>query len=415
MMSRTDVLRRALGITAVLVVAGGSFLVLPFRNLSRAAEHAWLVEGSPVLIADALSRNDSLTVVPDERLYPALERAGLTAGGVMDLSRVRRIAEETGGWTAVTGEILSLGNRLRVSARAFEVVSNAEVLRAVEEAAAGEDVRAVYERLGTRLLRATGTGSAAANLASTTTRSVDAYRAYVRGMVHENRSEVKRARDAFLEAVRLDSTYAQAYARLAETEINVDPRQITQPASALYRYSARAAALAGNLPPRDREVVLAMNDMLSGRFGASRERLVKVLAQDSLHVDALERMAGLEMFDPILVPRGSALRPRGSMNRSLALAKRVLELDPSRHQLYGTLVQGYLLVGGMAPGFTFGFSAEAASLPALLASPPTATFVPLLRDTIELVPTDSLRGVAPDTVPLGGDVHRRGRRIRGAR
>lgn len=375
-----------------------TFLVLPFRNLTRSPEHDWLVEGSPVLISDALSRTDSLTVIPDERLYPALERAGLAPGEVMDLARVRRVAEETGGWTAVTGEILALGNRLRVSARAFDVVSNAEMMRAVEEAAASEDVRTIYERLGTRLVRATGTGAAAANLATTTTKSVEAYRAYVRGVSHQNRSEVRRARDAFLVAVRLDSTYAQAYAKLAETETNLDPRQITNLQSPLYRYSARAAALAANLPPKDREIVLSMNDFLSGRFGAARARVEKVLAVDSLHVDALERMAGLEGFDPILVDGGNVRRPRGSMNRGLALSKRVLELDPSRHQMYGSLVQSYLLLGGLAPGYTPGYTAEAASLPVLLATAPAMMFVPLLRDTVELVPLDSIRAVHPDTV-----------------
>ena len=375
-----------------------AFLVLPFRNLTRSPEHDWLVEGSPVLISDALSRSDSVRVIPDERLYPALERAGLTAGSVMDLARVRRVAEETGGWTAVTGEILALGNRLRVSARAFDVVTNTEVMRAVEEAQSGDDVRAIYERLGTRLVRATGSAGSAASLATTTTKSVEAYRAYVRGVSHQNRSEVRRARDAFLEAVRLDSTYAHAYAKLAETEINLDPRQINNLQSPLYRYARRAADLAGNLPPRDREIVLATNDWLSGRFAAARGRAERLLAQDSLHVDALERLASLEVFDPILVDRGGVRRPRGSVNRGLALSKRILELDPSRHQFYGSLVQLYLLMGGLAPGYLLGYEREANSLPAMLATPPAVAFVPLLRDTVMLVPIDSLGTLPRDTV-----------------
>jgi len=375
-----------------------SFLVLPFRNLTRSPDHDWLVEGSPVLIADALSRADSVRVVPDERLYPALERAGLTAGGVMDLGRVRRVAEETGGWTAVTGEIMAIGNRLRVSARAFDVVSNAEVMRAVEEAPTGDDVRAIYERLGTRLVRATGSTGEAASLATTTTKSVDAYRAYVRGVSHQNRSEARRARDAFLEAVRLDSTYAQAYARLAETEINLEPRQVSNLQSPLYRYANRAAALADNLGPRDREVVLAMHDWLSGRFASSRERVTRLLAEDSLRVDALERLTALEMFDPVLVDQGGVRRPRGSYNRALALAKRVLELDPARHTFYGSLVQTYLLFSGLAPGYVLGYEREASSLPAMFATVPAATFFPLLRDTVELVPTDAIHTVHPDTI-----------------
>jgi TolB-like protein len=375
------------------------FLVLPFRNLSRSPEYDWLVEGSPVLITDALSRNDAVTVVPDERLYPALQRAGLTPGAVMDLARVRRIASETGGWTAVTGEILAFGDRVRVSARAFDVVSNAEVLRAVEEAAPGEDVRAVYQRLGTRLIRSAGVREAgAADLVATTTGSLDAYRAYVRGVMHANRSEPRRARDAFREAVRLDSGYAQAYVRLAEAELGVDPRQIINPQSALYRSAARAAELAANLPPHDRELVLAINDLVSVRFTSARERLERLLAQDSLNVDALEWRSSLELFDPILVPSGGGERPRGSINAGLRLAKRALELDPSRHRVYGALVQSYLLAGGGTPGFTMGYRREAASLPALLNTLPERTFIPLLRDTIVLVPTDSIATVPGDTL-----------------
>ncbi len=375
-----------------------SFLVLPFRNLSRSPDHEWLVEGSPVLIADALSRREELTVVPDERLYPALRRAGLHPGAVMDLAVVRRIAGETGGWTAVTGEVLAFGDRIRVSARAFDVVSNQEVVRAVEETAAGEDVRAVYQRLGTRLIRAAGIDTAAADLAATTTRSLDAYRSYVRGVAHYNRSEVRQARDAFLEAVRIDSTYAQAYMRLAEATLGANPMEIATAGSRSLAYVARAAALSDRLAPRDRELVLGINELLGGHFRAARERLVRLSSQDTTDVDALEWRMSAEGFYPILVRSGGGERPAGNMNLALAIAKRVLELDPSRHHLYGNLTQFYLLAAGGTPGFVPAWREEAASLPALLNSPPARTFVPLLFDSLVLVPTESLQTVPADTV-----------------
>src|SRR2546427_8228959 len=77
-----------------------TFLVLPFRNLSRRADYQWLVEGSPTMLADVLGQWTELTVVPDERLYPALRRHELQPGNVMDLARLRRVAAETGGGAA---------------------------------------------------------------------------------------------------------------------------------------------------------------------------------------------------------------------------------------------------------------------------------------------------------------------------
>src|SRR3989441_12879433 len=97
------------------------FLVLPFRNLSRNADYQWLVEASPTMLADALGQWTELTVVPDERLYPALRRHELHPGDVMDLASLRRVAAETGGWTAVAGGNIGTSGRRAVSAPAHHV------------------------------------------------------------------------------------------------------------------------------------------------------------------------------------------------------------------------------------------------------------------------------------------------------
>src|SRR5205809_7768822 len=91
-----------------------TFLILPFRNLSRIAAYQWLVEASPTMLADALGQWTELTVVPDERLYPALRRHALQPGEVMDLASLRRVAAETGGGTGGAGESLVAGGRLQV-------------------------------------------------------------------------------------------------------------------------------------------------------------------------------------------------------------------------------------------------------------------------------------------------------------
>src|SRR5256885_7346230 len=97
-----------------------TFLVLPFRNLSRSADYQWLVEASPTMLADALGQWTELTVVPDERLYPALRRHELHPGDVMDLASLRRVAAETGGWAGGEGGNTVTGARRHASARAHD-------------------------------------------------------------------------------------------------------------------------------------------------------------------------------------------------------------------------------------------------------------------------------------------------------
>ncbi len=374
------------------------FLVLPFRNLSRSPDLEWLVEGSPTLLADALSRWQEITVVPDDRLYPALRRGGIAVGTVVDAVRARRLAEETGGWTVVSGEVLATAGRVRVSARATDALTGRVLARAVEEVSAGDDVRPAYERVGAALLRASGLPGETPDLASATTRSLDAYRAYVEGVGHYHRAEYRQAEAAFLEAVRLDSTFAQAAARLVGTALFSSPDLTFVPGSPVYRYAERAASLAPRLPPEARDRVRAVYFFLLGQVGASRAILERLVARDSGDVDALEALADLEYLDVILVGEPRHERLRGSLNASARLSKRALELDPNRRNRYLVLTQIYTMAGGDLPGMFPGFRHEGTSFAEMLRGQTPRIFVPVLRDTFEMVPVESTRTWIPDSV-----------------
>jgi TolB-like protein len=131
-------------------------MVLPFRNLARSPAQEWLVEASTAMLAEALRVVPLLTIAPDERVYPALRRQGLAPGEIMDATRVRRVAEETGGWTAIYGEVLALPTRLLLSARATDVVTGRQVGYATVELGLSGDVRLGFDSLATRLLGSLG-------------------------------------------------------------------------------------------------------------------------------------------------------------------------------------------------------------------------------------------------------------------
>jgi TolB-like protein len=377
---------------------GRHFLVLPFRNLSHSPALEWLVEGSPTLLADALSRWQEISVVPDDRLFPALRRNGVQPGSIVEPVRARRLAEETGGWTVVSGEVLETGDRVRISARAVDAVTGRVLVRSAAEAVVGEDVRSAYERVGSELLRASGFPGETPDLASATTRSLDAYRSYVEGVGYYHRAEYRRAIAAFLEAVRLDSTFAQAYARLVGATMFSSPEALLVRGSPTYHYAERAAALATRLPPQGRERVRAVYAFLMGQVGAARAILEGLVARDSSDVDALEALADLEYLDMIMVGPPGHERLRGSLNASARLSKRVLDLDPTRRNRYLVLAQTYDLAGGDLPGIMPGFRREGTSLQDMFASQVPRIFVPVLRDSIEVAPAESTGSWSPDSV-----------------
>ena len=378
------------------------FLILPFRNVTKQPDQDWLVEGSTTMLVEALGRWKGISVVPDEKLYPALKRAGIAPGSIADAALVRRVSEETGGWTAVTGEVLATGGKIRVTARAWDVPTSKELVRASSEIASGGDVRAAFDSVSLRLLRSAGFDSVSVSLATATTHNLDAYRSYLSGLAHERRSEAKPALKDFQDAVRLDSTFATAWSQLAQMTLSVEPGAILNPQSNAAQYSRRAVALSAKLPARDRQLVLANDAMFQAQFGDARHILEALVAADSNDFDATAALIGVEMFDPILVNVPGGQRPRQSANRAARLAKRTAELDPSRHQMLGLLASIY--AGAGVPGATpaIGVDRAPSSFPDLMQSlrqrEHIRIYVPLLGDSLILVPAESLAAIPKDSI-----------------
>ena len=380
-------------------VRSRSFMVLPFRNIRALAEDEWLVEGSPALLGQALSQWRELTVVPEDRMYPALRRAGLTPGTVMDVEAVKLVARETGGWTVVTGEVMRIGSKLRVSSRAYDAVSGADIARVSAEASSEEEIQGVYAEIAAGILESVGLTASDFDLSSVTTNSLDALKAYSRGLRHYRRAELLQAKDAFLESVGLDSTFAMAYGKLAFTSIT-SVEDLLDPQNAAYSYLDRAVVLSGNLPERQRHLLQADLSILGGQFQRARELLSALIANDSNDVEALLALAELEVLDGIVVMDGATAVRRGSFNTAARLAKRSLMLDPARREAYSILVAVYQMAAGrgLMRGVVVGFSAEAASLAAHLNRMPSHYFLVLARDTLELLLVSNLQQADRDSM-----------------
>ncbi len=369
-------------------VRARSFLVLPFRNVRAIPEDDWLAL-APVMLGEALSRWQEVSVVSDERLRLAQRRHGLAPEEAMDEEQIRRVAEETGGWTVVTGDVLRLGNRIRVTARAYDVATSRTVVRVSEDGESEDAILELYERIAAELLETAGVDASQVDVSSVSTESLDALKAYLRGLRHYNRAEMRRAREAFEEAVELDSTFAQAYLKLAQASLLfADLGALSDATHAGYGHLGRAVALSDRLAPRHQRFLRAMDALYHAQFATAREQLEDLLAADSSDVDALLALAWLESIDGIVHSVDGVMRMRGSFHRANSLAKTAVLLDPSQYAGYMILVVNYLKAGGWYMGLVVAARRESASLPAYIESLPANNlpFIAVLRDTLEVIP-----------------------------
>ena len=363
-------------------------LLLPFRNITRGPAQEWLVNGAPVMLASALGQYADLQVVPEERLASSLRRVSLQPDAVPDAEQLRRIADETGGWTAVSGTVVATGGRMHVSVQALDIATTKVLTRAEGDVAADGDVRPAFDTLAARLLTVTGlTSGGSVDLGALTTRSVPAYRLYLNGLEAMRRADGRAAIDAFSGAVRLDSTFTLAWARLAHASILWDERALTDPRSVAYQAVQRATQSARQLPMREKRGIRALEFAFQGRMGETRA-ILDSLISDPADLDAREYLAVTELRDFVLVD-STARQPqlRGSRNRAVRLLEGVLEREPGRRSAFHWLAVIYSeLVGGVSgqPQLP-GYRRDVPSLAALFKPTNFVPLVPVLRDSIETI------------------------------
>ena len=297
-----------------------SILVLPFDNLREERSVDWLRDGSVSMLGLNLSQWNDLTVVDHERLHDLLAKHHLKVGDDIGLNMARRLAREAGAWTVVLGDFTPAGDSLHLTARVFDVASGKRVDVARVDDRAGSDVRPLFDDLAAKLLDLSGApNEIRIGLARSTTQSLEAFRAYLRGVEHLNRWDLAGAQRDLERAIALDTTFGLAYYKLALTRGWVGGTED----SIAHRAIRRATAFSGNLPPHERAVINAHRAFVQGERAEARALYQQLLARDANDADAWYGLGDAWFHDTAGVDQAPA------WTQAMRAFKRALALDPN--------------------------------------------------------------------------------------
>jgi eukaryotic-like serine/threonine-protein kinase len=297
-----------------------SILVLPFDNLRNEPTVEWLRDGSVSMLGLNLSQWNDLTVVDHERLHDLLARHDLKVGDDIGLEMARRLAREAGVWTVVLGEFNPAGDSLHLTARVFDVATGKRVDVARVDDRSGSDVRPLFDALAAKLLDLSGApNEIRIGLARSTTGSLEAFRAYLRGIEQLNRWNLAGAQRDLEHAIELDSTFGLAYYKLALTRGWL----VGQEDSATERAILRATGHSGSLPVHERTVINAYRAFYGGEYTEARSLYQDLLARDSGDADAWYGLGEAWFHDTA----GTNQAP--AWTRALRSFKQTLSLDPN--------------------------------------------------------------------------------------
>lgn len=190
--------------------------VLPFTV--RTPELAVWREGMVDLLSMGLDGAAGIRTVNSRTLLARWHEA-LDDRVAPTLTQMLDVARQSHAQYAVVGLALADGTRIRVSADIHDVATG-RILGPVQVEGAADSILPLVDRLGMQtlaLILGQGKGNVAAlDLASVTTSSLLALKAYLAGEDHYRRSEFGAAIGDWENAVRADSSFALAYLGLAD-------------------------------------------------------------------------------------------------------------------------------------------------------------------------------------------------------
>ena len=190
-----------------------SIAVLPFVSMSSDKEQEWFADGLTEEILNSLARTPDLLVSARTSSFAFKESS----------EDIPTIASALGVDHVLEGSVRSGGDRLRITAQLIRAADGFHLWSQTYDRTP-DDVIAIQEEIAIQIAKALETAmdpEALADMMSVGTRSVPAYAAYLIGMGAWGEAAASGdvymlldARDAFIEAVGLDSEFSTAYIRL---------------------------------------------------------------------------------------------------------------------------------------------------------------------------------------------------------
>jgi DNA-binding SARP family transcriptional activator/TolB-like protein len=186
----------------------GLTAVLPFRVSTGDSTDSWLREGMVELLAIRLAGPGGMPVVSPGRLLGIWNRVVVQTDAGPENDAIARVAREVTATRVIDGSVSVSGDRLLVTAWVQSVPGGEPLLQASAEGSR-DSLASLVDQLAARLL---GQASNVADdrLASLTSSSLPALRAFLAGRADLARGRFREAMRWFDEAILLDTTFALA-------------------------------------------------------------------------------------------------------------------------------------------------------------------------------------------------------------
>jgi serine/threonine-protein kinase len=300
-----------------------SMAVMPLASYGGDSESAFLSEGITEELIAQLAGIRGLKVISRTSVV-ALARKGLTVPQIAETLGVRHVLE---------GSVQRAGDRIRITLQLIDAETDAH-LWAESYDRGLKDVIALRQEIAGKVAGALAIAvpGIAAGPAPPRPESSAAYEAYLRGNYWVGRTSpegLEQAITAFEQAIRLDSTYAPAYAALSEVLqawVTLGYRGSRDP----YPTFTRASALADHALQLD-------SGLAAGYIARAMLRIMAWAPDDAVQGDLQRALALMPNSAQARLAYGLGLARGGRYPEAVAQMQTAVQLDPLSASMRGAL------------------------------------------------------------------------------
>ncbi|MGB5872210.1 MAG: protein kinase [Bacteroidota bacterium] len=200
--------------------SGRTVGVIGFENLSDPEDSEHLSRMMMGLITTDLAESGGLRVVSMAKVLDAIRKVEGASGGRFDASIATDAARLAGAEVMLVGQVLQSDERLLLTAELVDVESGDALGTLKKDVGSKAEMFSLAEAIAEEVRSSLGAGSeqwsaAPGDLARRLTSSPDAYRQFVVGELAFHQHRFAEASERFSLAIKLDSSFALAYYRLA--------------------------------------------------------------------------------------------------------------------------------------------------------------------------------------------------------
>jgi len=268
--------------------------VLPFVNMSADPENEYFSDGITEELLNALTRVDGLQVTS--------RTSAFAFKGKHD--DIREIGRKLNVDKVLEGSVRKAGNRVRITAQLINAADGYHIwsenydrdlhdIFEVQDEISGIIANKLRENLSVSQKKET--------LVKTSTKNVEAYTLYLKGMHFYNKltpADYYKAIDCFEQAIQLEPEYAQAYAMVASTYAYLGVTGQAQPEKAfeiVKRYTAKALQLDDKIA-ESHVAKATMHLMHDGNWQAGYDSVQTAIRLNPAATGAYEMLALYHLF-----------------------------------------------------------------------------------------------------------------------